>query len=97
MPQRKTILTVVFVFMSALLVLIVLGDNGWVELTRLRANRDSLIQANEQLTRENMRLYHTIERLQNDLTYIENVARQELGMIRSDELIFKFRVEKKAP
>jgi len=36
-------------------------------------------------------MYRTIDRLQNDPAFLENVARQELGMIRSDELIFKFK------
>lgn len=87
----------VFVCMCGLLVLIAIGDNGLVELSRLRSTQGDLIKANERLTQENMRLYRTIDRLQNDLSYVENVARQELGMIRSDELIFKFKAEAKKP
>jgi cell division protein FtsB len=83
--------------MCGLLVLIAIGDNGLVELSRLRSTQGDLIKANERLTQENMRLYRTIDRLQNDLSYVENVARQELGMIRSDELIFKFKAEAKKP
>jgi cell division protein FtsB len=83
--------------MCGLLALIVFGDNGLVELSHLRSSQGDLIKANEQLTQENMRLYRTIDRLQNDLSYIENVARQELGMIRPDELIFKFKTETKKP
>ena len=97
MPSRKKILTMVFVCMCGLLVLIAFGDNGLVELSRLRSTQGDLIKANERLTQENMRLYRTIDRLQNDLSYVENVARQELGMIRSDELIFKFKAEAKKP
>ena len=97
MPSRKTILTTVLVCMCGLLVLIVFGDNGLVELSRLRSNRQALIEVNKRLTQENMQLYRTIDRLQNDLSYIENVARQELGMSRPDELIFKFKTEAKKP
>jgi cell division protein FtsB len=34
-------------------------------------------------------LYNEIERLKNDDKYIENIARQELGMIGKDEMILK--------
>jgi cell division protein FtsB len=36
-------------------------------------------------------MYRSVDRLQNDPAFVENIARQELGMIRSDELIFKFK------
>jgi cell division protein FtsB len=31
-----------------------------------------------------------IDRLANDPAFVESVARRELGMVRPDELIFKF-------
>lgn len=89
--RKKTILTIALVCMCGLFVLIVFGKNGLVELIRLKSTRQSIIEKNESLVQENMQLYRTIDRLQNDLSYVENVARQELGMIRSDELIFKFK------
>ena len=47
------------------------------------------VQKNEQLTRENLAIRIEIERLKHDLDYIENIARQEFGMIRKDEIILK--------
>lgn len=90
---RKIIVTASVVVMVALLLVIILGDNGMLELSRLQATRKQLAESNETLTRENMRLYRNIDRLQNDPVFVENVARRELGMIRSDEVIFKFRSE----
>ena len=43
----------------------------------------------ENLAKENLILYSEIERLKNDSKYIENIARQELGMIGKDEVILK--------
>jgi cell division protein FtsB len=54
-----------------------------------KKERDVLVEKNEQLTRENLSLSVEIDRLENDLKYIENIARQELGMIAEDELILK--------
>lgn len=73
-----------------LLLVIVFGDNGLLELQRLRVAHQQLVQQNERLGQENLRMYRAIERLQNDAAYIEYVARQELGVIRADETIFKF-------
>ena len=82
--------------MGALLLLIALGDNGLVEMIRLRAAHQDLLETNMALTRENMQLYRAIDRLQNDPDYVETVARRELGMIRADEVIFKFKTSPQA-
>jgi cell division protein FtsB len=70
-----------------LLLLTVFGDNGVVELSRLRIRQQTLVHQNETLARENVNLYHTIDRLKHDLVYIENVARNELGMVGKNDLI----------
>lgn len=77
--------------MLVLLLIIVFGDNGLVELNRLQGTHNALLQKNADVTQENLRLYSVINRLQNDPAVVESVARRELGMIRSDELIFKFK------
>jgi cell division protein FtsB len=74
-----------------MLLLIIFGDNGVTDLRLLQTKRDRLIEKNETLARENVQLYHQIERLKNDPDYIESIARQELGMIGKDEVILKLR------
>jgi cell division protein FtsB len=73
-----------------LFLLIIVGDNGLVELSRLRAQEQALVEQNETLARENVNLYRTIDRLKHDLVYIENVARNELGMVGKNDLILLF-------
>lgn len=91
MTRRQKILFIIAgVAMFCLLIVIVFGDNGLVEYNRKRLAWKSLVHANEGLDRENMKLSRTIDRLQTDPLFIENTARRDLGMIRSDELIFKF-------
>jgi cell division protein FtsB len=80
----------VFSAMLVLLLVVIFGDNGWIELKRLQDTHRSLVAGNTLLTRENSQMYDIVGRLQNDPEYIENVARQELGMVRPDEVIFKF-------
>lgn len=74
-----------------MLLLIIFGDNGVADLRLLQTKRDGLIEKNETLARENVQLYHQIERLKNDPDYIKSIARRELGMIGKDEVILKLR------
>ena len=94
--RQKITLALVFCAMFVLLLVVILGDKGWVELRRLQHTRQALIKGNTLLTRENSQMYSAIDRLQNDPDYIESIARRELGMIRSNEMIFKFNSESKA-
>ena len=48
-------------------------------------------QKNAELKQENISLYREIGRLKNDPKYVENVARQELGVIGKDEVIIKVK------
>ena len=94
--RQKITLALVFFAMFILLLVVILGDKGWVELRRLQHTHQALIKGNTLLTQENSKMYDTIDRLQNDPEYIENIARRELGMIRSNELIFTFNSKSKA-
>jgi cell division protein FtsB len=85
--RRIFIIAAAAVALLSLMLLIVFGDNGLLEMRRLREKKRSMVQQNETLARENVRLYRTIGRLKNDLAFIESVARNELGMIGKDDVI----------
>ena len=90
MGSRKDILfAIALLLMSSLLIFIIFGENGLVDLNRLKTERDHLLLKNEALKNENLSLYRAIERLKKDPEYVENVARQELGVIGKDEVILK--------
>jgi cell division protein FtsB len=89
--RHKIGLLIIAGVMFHLLLLMVFGHNGLVELNRLRATHAGLLSENQRLTEENVKTHHIISRLQNDPAFMEHLARQELGMIRSDELIFNFK------
>jgi cell division protein FtsB len=86
--QRILITTVAFLLVS-LLFFIIFGEHGLMDLNLLKNEKNSLVQRNEQIARENLSLSVEIGRLENDPKYIERVARQELGLIGKDELILK--------
>ena len=74
-------------FMIGFMLLIVVGDDGVVELSRLKARRQETALGNETLARENVELYRVIKRLKRDPVYIESVARNELGMVGQNDLV----------
>jgi cell division protein FtsB len=68
---------------------IVFSKHGYSDMALLKQEQWKLVQKNERLIRENTALRNEINRLKHDYDYIENVARQELGMVRREELILK--------
>lgn len=88
-PKHQLLLSIAILILFSLLWFVIFGDNGLADLKALQKERDTLVEKNVKLTRENLALYREIDRLKNDPEYIENVARQELGLIGKDEMIFK--------
>lgn len=87
-------MTFAIVVIFSMTVLIMFGDKGLADLNILKKGRDGLIEKNSMLMQENLILYRSIERLKNDPGFIENVARQELGVIGENELIIKIEQKK---
>jgi cell division protein FtsB len=48
------------------------------------------MRKNQALEQDNRLLYREITRLRNDPDFIEHLAREELGLVREDELIIYF-------
>ena len=84
-------LAFVIAALFSLLLFIMFGENGVADLHMLKMERDNLLKRNAELSQENLSLYREIERLKNDPKYVENVARQELGVIGKNEVIFKVK------
>lgn len=95
MTKRQRILISITAFLLVpLFFFIIFSEHGLLDLNLLKKEKNALVEQNEQLARKNLSLSVEIDRLENDPKFIENVARQELGMIGKDEMILK---PKKAP
>lgn len=66
------------------------GDRGIVHLRGLETEREARLERIRALGRENQSLMEEIQRLRTDVHYIEKVARRELGLIRDNEVIYRF-------
>jgi cell division protein FtsB len=69
---------------------LVLDEQGLPRYRHLRAEVGDLRSANEELAHEIADLKAEIEALRADPSYIERIARDELGMVREEELVFQF-------
>ena len=67
--------------------MIIFGDKGLADLNFQKKNLKGLIKKNDAIMRENLSLSRSIERLKSDPDFIEHEARNELGMIRKNEMI----------
>ncbi len=92
MKKNQVVLVSITVFLlAALFFFIIVSEHGLADLISLRKERDRLIEQGRHLTQENDFIRIEIDRLKHDPEYIENVAREDLGMIGADEIIFKFK------
>lgn len=63
---------------------------NFVNLQKLLHQSKILRDDIHRLEQENMKLQEDIYNLKHDPFYLEKVAREELGMSREDEVIYKF-------
>ncbi len=87
--KQNIMLSIVILILFSLFLLIIFGDNGLVDFVLIKGEKNSLIEKNEKLNQGNLNMYREIDRLKNDPKFVENVVRQELGVIGKDEVIFK--------
>ncbi|MBW1727460.1 MAG: septum formation initiator family protein [Deltaproteobacteria bacterium] len=94
--KQNILLALAIIVLFSLLIFTIFGENGLSDLYRIKTERDILLKKNDKLIRENLSLYREIERLKNDPEYVENVARNELGVIGKDEVVIKVKKGRKA-
>lgn len=87
--RQRILISIAAVLLVSLFFFTIFSEHGLMDLNLLKKEKNTLVEKNEQLARENLSLSVEIDRLENDPKYIENVARRELGMIGKDELILK--------
>lgn len=66
-----------------------LDPEGFRKTLRLRADCVSLETANGDLRRENDRLRREVKALADDPAELERAAREELGLVRPGEVVFR--------
>jgi cell division protein FtsB len=70
--------------------MLVMGEAGLPRWRALRAEHSEVEHENDRMRREVAQLRVEVDRLRDDPEAIERIARDELGMVRDDELLFQF-------
>jgi cell division protein FtsB len=69
---------------------LVLAPEGLPRLRSLQRELLDVNEENEELRRDIARLRTEVHSLQNDPAAVERIARDELGMVRKNEVVFQF-------
>jgi cell division protein FtsB len=94
MKHKRIIAGAVAVALAGILFMVLAGDQGALTFyhtwRRIGDLKSEIIQANRTIDSLNIE----IDRLKNDTTHIERIAREKYGMARGNEKLYKFIEEK---
>jgi cell division protein FtsB len=88
---RRPASAIAALLLAALLGSSLLGSGGLVHLRRLRAERAALGEDAFRLLAKNDALRQKILHLRRSDRALERLARQELGLVRDGEIVYRFR------
>ena len=71
-----------------MLMISVIGNYGIMATNRLEAHEQKLVQKLESMELEKVLMAEEVDALKTNPAYIELIARKQLGLVRSGELIF---------
>ncbi len=92
MEQKKKgiIKLSVILFFVLVVAWLAFGERGLIHLYKMEGQRQQYRERINELERENYELLREIESLRTDEAYIESVARQELNLLKDNEVQFHF-------
>ena len=85
---KSSIITLLF--LGLIIAWLGFGERGFLHLYRMEKNRQAYSERIRKVEKENQALIEEIRRLNTDTAYLESVARKELGLVREDEILYRF-------
>jgi cell division protein FtsB len=79
---------VVFIFVMSML--ITFGKRGLIDNHSMKERLMALKKSNQDISLENKELNKKVMLLRGNLQYMEMLARNELGMVRKGDLIYRY-------
>jgi cell division protein FtsB len=70
--------------------LITFGNRGLLDNYMMEKRLSSLKKENQEIVLQNVQLRNTIALLRDDLSYMETIARNELGMVKEGDRVYQF-------
>ncbi len=83
--------------LGPILAWLALGERGLIRLYQTEMERQAHLERIRRLTEENQALLEEVERLRNDRSYAESVARKELHLVKPGELVYRIQRSRPDP
>ena len=88
--RRLIVYTLMFLSLLYLAVAFTFGNSGFIRYLELKDNKTHLVREVKEIEVRNDRLRSEAKLLKDDPFYVEKYAREDLGMAKPDEYIFKY-------
>jgi cell division protein FtsB len=95
MLNKKLLTLACALLLCILLVITIFGQRALLHMFRIKEELKTLEEHNKQLKAENLALKKQIGQLKSNHRYLEDLARDELGLAKEDELIYEFKKKQK--
>ncbi|MBI2164727.1 MAG: septum formation initiator family protein [candidate division NC10 bacterium] len=94
-PALRTRLRLVIILLLALVAASVMGNRGLLRLYEMRRARAALTREIGELAAANAALAEEVRALRTDPARVEAIAREELGLVKPEELVYEFRATRR--
>lgn len=91
--KQRLMIFAAFVLLVLLFLVILFGEKGFYDYMFLKKQYAEIQKGNSDLEEEGRKTYEVIKRMKIDLDYIEEIARQQLGMVLENELVYQFQTQ----
>ena len=95
--QKQFIQGLVLLICVSLIIVFIFGDHGLFKLYKIKRQRAKIQKHITQLRNERENTKEQKNKIENDLDYIEKIAREKYKMVKPGEKIFKVVPESKFP
>ena len=93
--QKQFIRGIIFLLCITLLIIFIFGDHGLLQLYKLKRDRAKVQAQISQIRKERERVMVEKNRLENDIQYLEKLARERYRMVKPGEKVYKVIPENK--
>ena len=87
--QKQFIQGLVLLICFSLIIVFIFGDHGLLKLYKIKSQRKKIQTHIAQLRNEREKAKEKKNKIENDLNYIEKMAREKYKMVKPGEKIFK--------
>ena len=95
--QKQFIQGLVLLICVSLIIVFIFGDHGLLKLYKIKRQRKKLQAHITQLRNEREKTKGEKNKIENDLNYIEKIAREKYKMVKPGEKVFKVVPENTSP